>query len=104
MALVDGLLNQTVTSISKSTTDGYGDRSYTVIYTDTPCRWQEMVTEVILATGEVVTYTVKMFLNSNINIKEEYRVIKDSKSYTVRKVDKKVDLEGNVDHLEVYLN
>lgn len=103
MSLVSGLLNQTLTSISKVTEDGYGDNTYTVTYTDIPCKFIEGVEHKISPTGETIIYNAKLFLYSNIIIKEEYRVVYNSKTYTVQKVGMKYDLDGNQSHIECYL-
>lgn len=104
MSIVAGLLNQTITSIQKSSDDGYGDKTYTTIYSDVSCRWQEMIENETLPNGKVITYTIKAFLFPDLNIRRGYRVIKDNRSYTIQKYDKKVDLQGNDDHWEVWLN
>ena len=104
MSIIAPLLKQTITSISSVSQDGYGDETYTVIYSDVPCRWQEEITQEVLATGQVVTYLIKAFLLPDYDVKENFRVIKDSKNYTIRKIDHKYDIPGNKDHLEVFLN
>ena len=104
MSIIASLMNHTITSISKSSVDGYGDETYTVIYSDVPCRWQEEITQEILPTGQVVTYTIKAFLLPNYDLKENFRVIKDSKNFTIRKINPKYDISGQKDHLEVFLN
>ena len=104
MSLVEGLLNQRLTSISKPTVDGYGDKTYTIVYTDTPCRWEETIEYDVLPNGDTIIYTVRMFLFPDLDIKKGYRVIRNSKNYTVQKYDLKVDLSGNDDHWEVWLN
>jgi hypothetical protein len=104
MSLVAGLLNQNLDYLKSVTTDGYGDISTTTLYSDIPCRWQEMIEQEVLATGEVITYTVKMFLYPNIDIRKGYQAVYDLKTYTVQKVNPKYDLIGQKDHLEVYLS
>lgn len=104
MSIISGLLNQTLTSISSVTKDGFGDISSTVVYSDIPCRFQEMIEQEVLATGEVVTYTVKMFLYPDIDIRKGYSVVYNLKTYTVQKVNPKYDLDGEKDHLEVWCN
>lgn len=104
MSIIDGLLNQTVTSISSYTKDVYGDKTFTVIYSDVSCRWQEILEEEVLPTGKVVTYTVKMFLMPNIVVKRGNKVIKDGAEFIVRKIHTLCNLDGEVDHFEIYLN
>lgn len=101
MSIVEGLLNQNITSISKVTEDGYGDNTYTVVYTDVPCRFQEIVEHKISPTGETIIYNAKVFFYPDINIREEYKIIYNSKTYTVAKVGYKFDLNGNKSHIEV---
>ncbi|MBU0958538.1 MAG: hypothetical protein KKB31_01205 [Nanoarchaeota archaeon] len=103
-SIIAPLLNQTIDYVKKISVDGYGDETYTVIYSDVPCRWQEEITQEILINGQVVTYTIKAFLLPNYDLKENFRVIKDSKNYTIRKIDHKYDISGTKDHLEAYLN
>lgn len=104
MSLVSGLLNQTLTSISSITKDGYGDVSTTVLYSDTPCRIQYGVTRVVKATGEVITYKIKLFLYPDMDIREGYQIVYDSKTYTVKEVDPKFDIGGQKSHLELWCN
>ena len=104
MSIISGLLNQTATSISSYTKDVYGDKTYTVVYSDVSCRWQEILEEEILGTGKVITYTIKMFLMPSVKVKRGYKVIRDGANFTVRKINTLCDLDGEVDHFEVYLN
>jgi len=103
MSLVSGLLNQTVTSISSVSSDGYGDVTETVVYSGTPCRWQESIEQEAQVGGELIRYNIEMWLLPEITIKEKYRVIKDLKTYVVVKAIKRYDLDGNHDHTKVYL-
>ena len=98
MSLVSGLLNQNITSISSFTKDVYNDKTYTVMYSDTPCRWQESTEMESLPTGEVITYTVKIWLFPEIEIKKGHRITKDNKNYTVMKINKKYDIDGDVSY------
>jgi len=103
MSLVSGLLNQTITSISKPTRDLYNDKIFVVVYTDVPCRWQEITEHELLPTGEMLTYTVQVWLCPELVIKRGYKLIKDSREYFVMKIEKRVDLAGQVDHIKVWL-
>ena len=104
MSLVTGLLNQTITSISSYSKDVYGDKTYTVIYQDVPCRFQEILEQELLPTGESITYTVKVWLYPDILIRRGYKVIKDSTNYIIQKISIKYNLDGKADHIECFLN
>jgi len=104
MSLVTGLLNQNITSISSYSKDVYGDKTYTVIYQDVPCRWQEILEQELLPTGESITYTIIVWFYPDISIRRGYKIIKDSTNYIVQKISVKYDLDGNADHIQGFLN
>ena len=103
MSLVSGLLNQIVDNIYSVTTDGYGDKTTTTLYSDVSCRWEENVEQEVTIGGELIKYDIKMWVLPEISVKEGYRVSKNSKTYVVVKTAKKYDINGICDHVEIYL-
>ena len=53
-SLITPFLQQTVTSISTVSRDGYGDETYAVAYTAVRCRWQESTRQLVNISGEQV--------------------------------------------------
>lgn len=103
MSLVGGLLNQTITSISSTTDDGYGDKTKVLVESDVNCRWEEKSTEITNSNGEVIIASVEVWTLSDIDIKNGYRVVKDSSEYIVVGVEPKYNLDGQVDHIKAFL-
>jgi len=58
-SLVAGLLNQTIDTIYSTSSSGYGDKTETILYTNIPCRWQEISVLNVDAAGEKIDYEVK---------------------------------------------
>jgi len=103
MSLVAGLVNQTVDSISSTTENGYGDLSETTVYTSVPCRWWESAGRVYDETMNLRDYKIEMWLLPSYPIYYNYIVTKDSESYKIVKIENRVDLAGQLDHIKVYL-
>jgi hypothetical protein len=103
MSLVSGLLNQTITSISSTVDNGYGDKTKTVVESNVSCRWEEKSTEITNTNGEIIIASAEMWVMSDTSVKNGYRIIKDSSEYTVVGVENKYNLDGQVDHIKVFL-
>ena len=103
MSLIAGLCNQTITSISSATVDGYGDETFTVKYNDVPCRWEEAIEQVVTAVGEVRTYIIVAYLLPGYSLEYNYEVLKDSEKYRILAFENKRGIDGKVDHIKVYL-
>ena len=76
MSLVSGLLNQIVDNIYSVTTDGYGDKTTTTLYSNVSCRWEENVEQEVTIGGELIKYDIKMWVLPEISVKEGYRISK----------------------------
>ena len=104
MSLVDGLLNQKIDSIVSVTKDGYGDETQTTVFTKVPCRWQNTVETITTRDNETVTTTAKVWLFPSYNsILYSYQIVQDSITYNIKLIKNVVDLDGNLDHIVVYL-
>jgi len=105
MSLVDGLLNQKIDTVSSVVTDGYGDKTATTVYTNIPCRWQTKIEHITNSNNEEVTTTVKVFLLPGYSdIDYSYQITKDSVVYNVQLIKHNYDLDGELDHIVLYLN
>lgn len=103
MSLIAGLCNQTITSVSSASVDGYGDETFTVLYNDVPCRWQETVEQVVSDNGELRTYGVIAYILPGYSLDYNYEILKDSIKYRIVQFENKYGLDGRVDHIKVYL-
>ena len=103
MSLIAGLCNQNITSISSATVDGYGDETFTVKYSDVPCRWEDAVGQVVSGTSELVVYEIIAYIFPNYEIEYNYEIIKDDVKYRILAFENKRGLGGKVDHIKVYL-
>jgi len=113
MSLVDGLLNQTITTIRSITLDAYNDVSASsTVYSNVPCRWQENSKltvdqrERLSGAGlqsKIAEASVEVWLDSSYEISTDYEFVKGGEVYKVVAVEKKYDIDGVVDHVKVYL-
>lgn len=103
MGLVDSLFNQTITSISSVTPNGYGDPVETVAYTSVKCRWQQKTGTIADKKGQTITYAVEVYMSPNYTVSEQDRFIYQGDTYVVIGVEPHITFSGTVDHLQVYL-
>lgn len=104
MSLVDGLLNQTVDTIYSVSKDRYGDVTKSSEYTNEKCRWQNKIGRLVNTQGEDINYEVEVWLSKeHTDIRNDWRVVKDSKEYQVKAYAHLHDLMGNLDHIKLYL-
>jgi len=107
MSIVGGLLNQEVASICSVSIDGYGDSTKTVLYINTPCRWEEKVDQITTSRGETVAYNAEMWVYPDVTVRKNYRITKDMislETYIVVGVEKRYNLDGKHDHTKVFLS
>ena len=104
MSLINGLVNQTIDSIVTTTSDGYGDKTQTTIYENVPCRWQDKIERITNNNNEEVTTTVKVWLlPSYSGILYTYQILQNSVTYNIQLIDNNYDLDGELDHIVLYL-
>ena len=104
MSLIPGLTNQIIDTIYSVTTNGYGDATRTVVYTNTSCRWQERIQKILAETNEEVISKVEVWLLPKYNdILTNYQVVKDSETYMIVAKEKRYGLNGELDHIKLYL-
>lgn len=106
--LIDGLLNQTITSISSVTRDGYGRVVSTELYTNVKCRWQEKFTIILDKTGHEAVVKVQVWVkdthnNEDVSIDVDYVFTYQSRTYTVVAYEHHYDIFGTVEYIKVYL-
>jgi len=104
MSLMDGYLNQMIDHIYSVTRNRYGDATFKIEYSDVPCRWVKKVTQVLGPNNEEVLSRVVVWLPLEYeSIKHDWKITKDSEDYYVLSSESKVDLDGNVDHVKLFL-
>ncbi len=108
MSLVSGLLNQTITSIYSTATDGYGVKTQTLVYSTVACRWQEKIGLVIDKNNEEKQYTVEAWvdtthIDTTITINVDYDIVFGEETYVVIGTEKRYDINGVWDHTKLYL-
>lgn len=103
MSIIAGMLNQTVDVVYSVSVDGAGDTSRTVVYRDVKCRWQERIKQAFLPTGEPVTTKIEMWILPEYTIDRDCEIEKASVLYRVVDIEKRYDINGNLDHRKVYL-
>lgn len=103
MSIVAAFLNNIITSISKTTSDAYNDKTETVVYTNVPCRWEEVMLESAKFSGMEKEFSIRCWLLPSYTIKSGYRVLYKGITYEVVGYEKYTDVTGKDDHTVVYL-
>jgi len=104
MSILEGLLGQSIDSICSITTDGYGDTTQTIVYSDVPCRWQNITERIVNSINEEVTATIKIWLLPVYSdVLYSYQIVQNSKTYNIQLIKSVYDLDGNLDHIKMFL-
>jgi len=104
MGLLEGYFNQMIDHIYSATKNKYGDATFKIEYSDVPCRWVEKITQVLGPNNEIALSRVEVWLPSEYaSVKHDWKIIKDLENYYVLSTESKVDLDGNVDHIKLFL-
>ena len=105
MSLCAGLFNQMIDGIYSDSVNQFGDATYTLVYSNVKCRWQEKVKTIINRVREEVSAKVEVWIDKDYTIIEEnWKVVKDGEDYFVNAIEKKYDIMGNLDHIKLYLS
>ncbi len=97
--MIQLVANEFVQWKKKSTTDKYGDDSFSDAV-NIPCRWEDRITEVIQPDGNKITSKARVFTMAGIKLGDI--LVRDSE-YTVIDVGTIRDLNGLFCHKEVYV-
>lgn len=100
MSLIFGKLNQIVTYLRFVKTDAYGKAQYEEPV-DIPCRKQDERALLTDENGKEVISEIKLFIDREISAKDAFYI--DSHNIRILKVSRKVDLDGDFSHCEVWL-
>ena len=108
MSIVSGLLNQTITTISSTSMDGYGALTSTTVYSGVKCRWQEKFQSVLDSKGEEVLARIQVWLpdthnNSTISIDINYIFVYNSTEYKVIAYNNHFNTLGEREYIKVFL-
>jgi hypothetical protein len=103
MSLIDGMINQTIDTISSVSRNAYGKETLTTVYSDVPCRWQESTVRSHTILAEKLDYDITVWLLPTYNILSSYIVTKDSQDYKIVKIRKHHALSGELDHISLLL-
>jgi hypothetical protein len=108
LMLLEGILNQTITTIASTTRDGYGRITATTLYSDVPCRWQEKFTMTLDKFGNEAVSKAQAWLkdklyDEDILIDIDYICTYNSKEYTVLAYEFHYDLSGEVEYIKLYM-
>jgi hypothetical protein len=108
LSIVTDLLNQTITSISSVSRDGWGDITKTAYYTNIKCRWQERFNQVINKEGQEVLAKIEVWLpteheGTEISIAIDYIFLYNNNEYTVLAYSDKYNMSGEREYIKVFL-
>lgn len=104
MSLIQPFLNQEITSISSTTRDAYGKETLTTVYENVPCRWQEAKLRNVSGEADTLDYRVVVWIQPDFtDVKTNYIITKDGERFKIIFIEKNFNLEGELDHLVLYL-
>uniref|UniRef100_A0A6M3IH10 Uncharacterized protein n=1 Tax=viral metagenome TaxID=1070528 RepID=A0A6M3IH10_9ZZZZ len=104
MSIMDSYFNHSIDYIYSIARNKYGDKIPTEQYSDIPCRWVEKITQVTNAENEEVLSRIEVWLPAEYDaVKHNWKIVKDSATYFVASKEVRVDLDGEVDHIKLYL-
>ena len=103
MSIVSGMLNQNIDTVYSITEDRYGDKTRTTEYSNVQCRWQEKIGRIVDALGDYREYRIEAWVMPDKDILINYEVVKDSSTYKVVGRETRVNLDGQTDHVKLFL-
>jgi hypothetical protein len=103
MSIISLFVRNTITSISSTTSDEYNDKTETVVYTNVPCRWEEVMLEKIKVAGEEKEFFIRCWVLPDIEVESGYRVLYEGTTYEVVGFEKYTNVFGQQDHSVLYL-
>ena len=103
MSLVDGLLKQTIDTVSSVAKDGWGNDAKTTVYSNLRCRWSPKKGHVVSPTEDIKEYTVEVWINSSSTIKYDYVITKSSEDYRIVSIEERYNIDGILDHIKLFL-
>lgn len=103
MSFVTPLLNQTITSISTVSRDGYGDTTFTSTYTNVKTRWQELTRQLVNAAGEQVLARVEMWIETGYVLHLGDKVVYGGEDHYIINYSTKYNLFGTAEYIKAYL-
>jgi len=102
LSLVAGLLHETI-DIYSTVLNKNSDRTRTILYSNVECRWEENVSVVVGKDVKEKRARVNVWILPTYTILEDYEIIKDDEVYKIVAVSKRKDINGNTDHIRLWL-
>jgi hypothetical protein len=104
MSIVSGAFNQNITSISKNKSKtAYGDATASVMYSNVPCRWQEINGKTMSESMQIIDYKIDAWVDSAYTVGYDYEVVYGGKTYKVVSFENRFSIGGNTDHVRLFL-
>ena len=104
MAILSGTFKHTIDTIYSVTIDGYGDSTRTSEYTDVPCRFQKIQQRIVTESHEEVLSNAKVWIPAEYSdIKRNWEIVVNSKTYMIVHIDFQYTLMCNLDHIKLFL-
>lgn len=101
--MIDAFLNQTITEISRTTTDKYHDPTHTILYQNVPCAFDYKVNRQKLSVEEQAIVDAMCYMKPSYIVKKDDRIKYNREYYLVVRVNEVYDLFGNLEHYEILL-
>ncbi len=103
MSIITLFLNNTITSISSTTSDAYNDKTPTVVYSNVKCRWEEVFIEEAKPAGITKEFQIRCWILPSYVIKSGYQVVYEGRIFEVVGLEKYTNIDGQHDHTMMYL-
>ena len=107
-SIVSGMLNQEITAISTTSRDGYGRVTKTQLYTDIPCRWQEMFQIILDKAGLETVAKIQSWIPDEyegevLDVESDFVVTFNGADYVVITTENRYNILGEREYIKLYL-
>ena len=103
MSIISNVLHNSIDTIQLVTLDAYNTRNNTVVYSDVPCRWEKKTNIITNRDAIPQISTVEVWMLPDYDITYNHEFIVDDEVYKIVGIDTRRDLNGQIDHLKVFL-
>lgn len=97
------VFSQRLTAIDKATRDAWGDRTYTAMYQNIPCRFVYDTQWLLLSAEEREVVVAVCYVPKKYTLATDDRITFNGEYYLVYEVIPQFDLFGNIHHQKLLL-
>lgn len=103
MSIVAPFLKNTITAIYSVQTDAYNDVTTTEVYSNVPCRWEEVIEETFESEGIKREFSIRCWILPEYNVLADYQIEYGGIIYELVGYEKYSNVFGKHDHTVLYL-